>query len=182
MNITVVGSNGEINCRPDTTWEREDKDFFVPDEVNGFSFTPVMFVKMSRAGKCIGEKFAQRYYETVCFGMLLKAEDDPSGDFYDRSSILPAAMYSKHTLENPENEFNLMLNGQATFKEKIGEGACQRIDGALSIASKVVSQRIGDIVAIELAPGKHLISRTDSEGTVSGTWCENQLFEFRIIF
>lgn len=182
MNITVIDQQGRISCRPDTTWEREDKDFFVPDQVQGFAFTPVLFARLSRAGKCIGGKFAQRYYESICFGVLLTAEDDPAGIFYDRTSVLPAATYSKHTLELPENEFSFLKDGRPVFNLQIGEGAMARVDMALADVSKVVSQRTGDIVALELAPSCHLVSRSDSGCRISGSWCGNQLFDFRIIF
>ncbi len=182
MNITVIDSEGRISCRPDTTWEREDKDFFVPDEVEALSYAPVLFAKMSRAGKCIGEKFADRYYETICWGVLLYVEGHPSGAFFDRTSVLPAAVYSKHTLDLPENEFCFSRNGEVIYSTEAGENARARICKALADASKIVSQRIGDIVAIELAPQQQLASRNDGEISIAGSWCENPLFDFRIIF
>ena len=62
-----------MQCRPDTSWEREDKDLYAPDFVDGYLFSPVLFVRISKAGKCIGRKFAGRYYDAVNYGILLHA-------------------------------------------------------------------------------------------------------------
>ena len=72
MNIIVkpYGSN-LCYCRPDTTWERENKDFYSPECVNDIYWTPVVFARVSKAGKCVGKKFVERYYDGVGCGMLL---------------------------------------------------------------------------------------------------------------
>ena len=58
MNITVkiFGTDSYI-CRPDTTWERENRDFYPPEFVGGIYYTPVIFARISKAGKFIGSKF-----------------------------------------------------------------------------------------------------------------------------
>ena len=72
MNIIVkpYGSN-LCYCRPDTTWERENKDFYSPECVNEIYWTPVVFARVSKAGKCVGRKFVERYYDGVGCGILL---------------------------------------------------------------------------------------------------------------
>ena len=72
MNIIVkpYGSS-TCYCRPDTTWERENKDFYSPECVNEIYWTPVIFARISKAGKCVGKKFVERYYDGVGCGMLL---------------------------------------------------------------------------------------------------------------
>ena len=72
MNIIVkpYGSS-TCYCRPDTTWERENKDFYSPECVNEIYWTPVVFARISKAGKCVGKKFVERYYDGVGCGMLL---------------------------------------------------------------------------------------------------------------
>ena len=73
MNIIVITADGHVRCRPDTTWEREDKDIYAPEQVSSYSYSPVLFARISKAGKCIGEKFVDRYYDAVNYGMLLYA-------------------------------------------------------------------------------------------------------------
>ena len=72
MNIIVKPYGSSLcYCRPDTTWERENKDFFSPECVNEIYWTPVVFARVSKAGKCVGRKFVERYYDGVGCGMLL---------------------------------------------------------------------------------------------------------------
>ena len=72
MNIIVKPYGSDLcHCRPDTTWERENKDFFSPECVNEIYWTPVVFARVSKAGKCVGSKFVGRYYDAVGCGMLL---------------------------------------------------------------------------------------------------------------
>ena len=72
MNIIVKPYGSSLcYCRPDTTWERENKDFFSPECVNEIYWTPVVFARVSKAGKCVGRKFVGRYYDAVGCGMLL---------------------------------------------------------------------------------------------------------------
>ncbi len=182
MNITVVGLDGTVSCRPDTTWEREDKDFFVPDEVGGFSFTPVLYARLCRAGKCIGEKFAGRFYEGKGFGILLYAEGHPSPAIFDRSSVLPAAVYSKITLEKPDNEFIFKAGGDTVYSTQIPQGANALLEQALAKASRIVSQRIGDLLAVELETPAHLVSREDGSIELEASYCSNPLFNFKIVF
>ena len=72
MNIIVKPYGSDLcYCRPDTTWERENKDFYSPECVNEIYWTPVVFARVSKAGKCVGSKFVGRYYDAVGCGMLL---------------------------------------------------------------------------------------------------------------
>ena len=72
MNIIVKPYGSDLCCcRPDTTWERENKDFYSPECVNEIYWTPVVFARVCKAGKCVGVKFVDRYYDGVGCGMLL---------------------------------------------------------------------------------------------------------------
>ena len=72
MNIIVKPYGSDLcYCRPDTTWERENKDFYSPECVNEIYWTPVVFARISKAGKCVGKKFVERYYDGIGCGMLM---------------------------------------------------------------------------------------------------------------
>ena len=192
MNITVrpYGSR-HFCCRPDTTWEREDKDLYAPESVNGYLWTPVLFARVCKAGKCIGKKFASRYYDAIGYGILLYVSDllDGSREGYacascaDHTSVLPFPMYDKVTIENGDNVFSVSKDGEEIYATS--EGSTEMIEEALSDASRLVSMRIGDIVAIELAPAAPLAVKdcTASETVVGigGAFCGNSLFKFNII-
>ena len=79
MNIIVKPYGSELcYCRPDTTWERENRDFYVPEGIGNISWAPVIFARVSKAGKCISPKFASRYFDAFGFGMLMYCNHEQS--------------------------------------------------------------------------------------------------------
>ena len=163
MNIIVKAfGTGRFYCRPDTTWEREDKDLYLPDAVSGYLWTPVLFARISKAGKCIGRKFADRYYDAVSYGILLYVKDLlcpaeqnapeaislAAASCTDHTSVLPFPMYNKVTLEDGTNIFSVSKDGQEIYST--AEGSAEIIEDAISGASALISLRIGDILAVEL--------------------------------
>ena len=61
-------------------------------------------------------------------------------------------------------------------------GAKDLLEDALCKASELISLRIGDFVAVELASPAALARREDEEVAVKGTFCEKEIFDFKIIF
>jgi len=183
MNIVVKTYGGAVYCRPDTTWERENKDLFVPDAVDGYNHAPVIFARISKAGKCISEKFAERYFDSFSYGTLLYVgEDLACGSCYDHSSVLPGPLYGTPVLENPDNTFVLRKGQETIFTAKVGDGSAEAIKKAIAEVSKIVSLRIGDYVAIELAEKSELVSRSEESTLLSAEFCGNPLFDFNIVF
>lgn len=210
MNIIVKSyGTGAFYCRPDTSWEREDKDLYLPDPVSGYLWTPVLFARISKAGKCIGRKFSGRYYDAVNYGILLYIKDmlipgrpcagpGPGAHFAaascaDHTSVLPFPMYDKVTLEDGTNIFSVSKDGKEIYSTS--EGSYEIIEDALSQASGLISLRIGDILAVELremsmladfaarqnAPDPTAGTPGTSSTEISGTFCGNELFRFKMI-
>ncbi len=183
MNIILQDIDGRISCRPDTTWERENKDIYAPDFVCGYSYAPVLFARISKAGKCVGAKFAGRYYDAMSYGLMLYPHiaDGSLCSIMDHSSVLPFPMYNRVVFESGENRFVLRCDGEEVFSTCCGSEAM--VEGAIVAASALVSLRIGDIIAIELDVIKPLPQPADykSAGTyISATFCDNPLFDFHI--
>ena len=198
MNIIVkpYGSN-LCYCRPDTTWERENKDFYSPECVNEIYWTPVVFARVSKAGKCVGSKFVGRYYDAVGCGVLLycgtftTSFDGSAGvrslsEVVDRSSILPHPLFQPVVLED-EKEFMVSCQhdaqGDAALSHNIIlSGAKDLLEEALCNASQLTSLRIGDFVAVELKELQKLACKEDGNVAVKGEFCEKEIFSFNIIF
>lgn len=190
MNIVVKPFGTDFcHCRPDTTWEKENRDIYIPEVASCVSWTPVLFARISKAGKCIGEKFASRYYDSFNYGMLIychpedakAAEDTAICSCFDHSSLLPAPMYNPVVMEESGNEFHLSRNGYEIFATKT-DGAVIMLEDAICTASRTTSLRIGDIVAVELAPRAPLASRAEGEAELKATFCRNELFSLKVIF
>ncbi len=187
MNIIIRPYGGNTcHCRPDTTWERENKDFYSPECVNELSWAPILFVRISKAGKCIGDRFASRYYDAFGFGALMYIGDLmpclASASCADHTSLLPFPLYNTLVLENDEVEYEVMKNDESIFKTAAGRRLTDEIEEAICKASQLTSLRIGDFVAIELAPVDLLASRAEGSVSMKATFCENELYNFRIIF
>ena len=241
MNIIVKPYGGDLcYCRPDTTWERENKDFYSPECVNEIYWTPVVFARVSKAGKCVGRKFVERYYDGVGCGMLMycgkamvsngplptswappptrgwenaisdhmpshntahsptpcegsaevrsSAEVKVLSEVVDKSSILPHPLFQPVVLED-DKEFVVSasptsLDSPVTQSPTsvILSGAKDLLEEAICNASQLTSLRIGDFVAVELATPAELAKRENGEVTIKGTFCENEIFGFKIIF
>ena len=195
MNIIVKPYDSDLcYCRPDTTWERENKDFYSPECVNEIYWTPVVFARISKAGKCIGRKFVERYYDGIGCGMLLYCGTSFEGsaglmklsEVVDKSSILPHPLFQPLVLED-EKEFIVSCQfdaqGDAALSHNvILSGAKDQLEEALCKASELTSLRIGDFVAVELRELQKLASQEDGSIAVKGEFCEKAIFSFNVIF
>ena len=187
MNIIVKPYGSELcYCRPDTTWERENKDYYVPDCVDSLHWTPIIFVRISKAGKCIGDKFVSRYYDSFNFGALIYCrikdkEELMSISCADHTSVLPFPLYNLAVLEGPDNMFKVFRNDEEIYSRDCSE-VQDAIEEAICSSSEFVSLRTGDIVAVELAPKTTVASRAEGEIQFKATFCENEAFGFKILF
>lgn len=193
MNIIVnIYGSGKCCCRPDTTWERENRDFYVPEKANSIYWSPIVFARISKAGKCIGSRFAPRYYDAMNFGTLMYIGDmlDGSSEGFacascaDHTSILPFPLYNPVVFTTDGNAAEIIRNGKKIFTAECGSNAemLKKIESTICKASEFTSLRTGDIVAAELAPVSILASREEGDSAMEATFCGNSLFDFRIIF
>ncbi len=192
MNITVkiFGRDCYI-CRPDTTWERENRDFYSPEFINSLWYTPVVFARISKAGKYIAEKFAARYYDGMNFGILLYpggmlGESGNAGlaraSVLDHTSVLPFPLYLPEVMSASGNEFFLKKGSSIIFSADTGnEDMIRLTESSISGASKYVSQRIGDLVAIELAAPEEILGDNEKRAEISAHFCGNELFRLSLI-
>ena len=179
MNIVIKPYGRNLcYCRPDTTWEKESRDFYVPEGVEKILWTPVAFARICKAGKCVSEKFVTRYYDSFSIGALLYCNDDELAfsSCADHTSILPMPLFDPVVLENIGNTYHI---GKCTNSM---EGIKETLEDAICDASRRVSLRIGDLVAVELGSMKVLAEKAEGETRFKGEFCENILFDFKVIF
>ena len=134
-------------------------------------------------GKCVSGKFVERYYDGFNFGVLMYCTiEDSVSAFVDHTSILPHPLYNPVVLEG-ENDFEILRNGEKVDFGLVNmDEAKSMLQEAICKASQLTSLRIGDFVAVELAPQMTLASKKDGEATFTGRFCENEIFNYRIIF
>lgn len=187
MNIIVKTSSGHITVRPDTTWEKDNEDFYPPEFVDELTYSPVLFARILKPGRSVGRKFASRYYDSIGFGVLLYPEnmldDTPEGYAQaislDHTSFLPSPMFPPERLEK-NGHFRLLRNEHDLFV--FDQPSLNMIEDAIVEATKLLYIRTGDLIAIELAPRKPLTIRPDVSSHITGTFDNNEIIDFQIIF
>lgn len=188
MNIIVLTHSGRVVTRPDTSWEKESRDIYLPDFVKTLSLSPVLFIKITKPGRSISEKFASRYYESFGFGCLLYAENllDAHPEAYasasclDHSSILPSQMSPIEVLAQEEQDFRVELNGTqiaSCHSPSVGD-----INKAIATATSHCSVRHGDLIAIELGSRVEFPTQDDDNHHIETYHKENKTILLNIVF
>lgn len=188
MNIALKTFSGHYIVRPDTTWEKDNDDLFLPEFVDSVSFTPVVFCRMSRAGRSIQKQFANRYWDSFGHGVLIYADtlEDGSPEGFaqasslDHTSFLAIPLYLPVVLGNEGNRFILSKNGEEIFSTEAA--SAEMFEEAIAGFSSRTYLRRGDFMAIELDERRPLAVRADGKCSLTGTYCSNTVVDFNIIF
>lgn len=142
MNIIVARSDGSWYTRPDTTLEREVKDFYLPEEFSSVQIRKGRWVKLIKSGKAVSVKFTERYIDKslppnlcgICYTIY----------GVSKNSICPYIDGSTYILDTESGQYRKDdSDGRdvASVFEQFAE--------ALHTVSLTMSVRIGDILIIE---------------------------------
>lgn len=191
MNILVLNAAGKCLMRPDTSINKENVDFYVPDDVDAVGWSPAVFARISKAGKAVQPDFAGRYFDSLSFGLMLHPSCEirdghahyckACAAVFDHSTIIPYPLSGADVLDNAENSFVLSKDGKEFFRCDT-QGTRARIEEAIVKCSSHTSIRIGDFVAVELAAVADLVFRKEQECLIEGKFCENKTMEFKVIY
>lgn len=187
MNIAVLTAEGKVVVRPDTTRIKDSEDAYLPDFVNRVDWTPVIYTKIIKSGKCIAERFASRYFDSFNVGVLLFPADlaDGSEQGYasascmDRTSALNMQTANKIEVNTDPNKIVIRCNNGVIFSDY------QDVETILTSAITKVSQicllRIGDMLAVELQPRKELLKKGDGSPVITGYINEKEKLVFKVV-
>lgn len=191
MNIIVRTASGKYIVRPDTTWEKDNEDLYLPEFVDGVSYTPVLFARICKPGRSIGRNFAARYYDSVNYGVLLYPENILDGceeafacaSCLDHTSFLPFPLQDRNCLDS-EAQFNLSIrkgNGnEMQFRHNSSSAAM--IESAIAEATRFIYIRSGDLIAIELQAREMAGSRADGRLEFRGNCFGQAALGFDLIY
>lgn len=84
-------------------------------------------------------------------------------------------------MENEDNEYKVFKNGELIYS-RLTDTLKATVEDAICKASELTSLRIGDLVAVELTPVSPLTSRQEGEVSFKATYCENELYDMKVIF
>ena len=150
MNIFTVpyGSKG-FYVKPDTSLNKDSNDYFCPDSINELAAAVFIYARATKAGKSVSAKFAQRYYTHVGKGVHYHVPQ-----YIEAAS--PQSSWLSHSLDNTTflteepQELSLTPDEYKTL-----------IDQAFEAASKHISFRTGDYIAVEITPAEKINAGTE---------------------
>ena len=152
MKIVAYKTDGDYCCRPDTTLNHNNSDYWCPEGVSVLKAVPTVYTHIDKAGKCVAARFARRYFKNIAFGCLLTdAAEDVSpavATAMDFTSIMDMGWID----DLSRTGFRFCVNDAEIFSTEGGDFETAFTEAIVNITRRSTI-RIGDIVAIELGNG-----------------------------
>ncbi len=130
------------------------KPFFMPDWSEAIGVTPCMILRVSRLGKEIAPKFADRYYDAVA----------PGEDFVALDILREAEETGKPWTKALAFDYSLAIGEWIDKGERLkvkGESLIISPEEAISEASKVMTIRQGDLIYIQAKQDPKPVQKED---------------------
>jgi 2-keto-4-pentenoate hydratase/2-oxohepta-3-ene-1,7-dioic acid hydratase in catechol pathway len=168
MKIFVVENNFSVSqsiaepvfsMRPETSLLRNNQNFFFPEFTKNIVCNVSLVVRISRIGRCIYKKFANRYYSEIGAGICftatdilqkLQSENQPTdlARCFDFSLPLSPEMMLLNDIADCNNiSVKLDINGKILQSHSTAQQTFS-IDEIVSHISQFVSFKIGDIILV----------------------------------
>jgi len=129
VGLTYYKGQHHYTMKCDASLLNQRKPFFVPDWAQDFRYIPCWVARISRLGKCIEARYADRYYDAVAFGLDFVA--------YDKIDY----NYAQATAFD-----NSLCVGEFASVDEVNK---EVIAQAIHQVSEMVTLRIGDLVYID---------------------------------
>lgn len=143
--------------KPDSSLLRNNDPFYIPDWTNDVHHEIELVLKISRIGKNIEKRFANRYYNEIGLGVDFTARDIQQklkekglpwekAKAFDQAAVLGNVFVDKSELADKDNiQFSLSINGN-----RVQDGNSNLMifsfDDIISHISKYVTLKIGDLI------------------------------------
>lgn len=143
--------------KPDSSLLRNNDPFYIPDWTNDVHHEIELVLKISRIGKNIEKRFANRYYNEIGLGVDFTARDIQQklkekglpwekAKAFDQAAVLGNVFVDKSELADKDNiQFGLNINGN-----RVQDGNSNLMifsfDDIISHISKYVTLKIGDLI------------------------------------
>lgn len=168
--------------KPDTALLRNNDTFWLPPFSREVHYETELVVKINRTGKCVAEKFANRYYSEVTLGIDFTARDLQrdaiarglpweSAKAFDHSAAIAPRWLKLDELGKSADSLNfeMELNGQVRQRGYTGDMIFS-VDAIISYVSRFVTLRMGDLIYTgtpagvgQVTPGDNITARLEGE-------------------
>ena len=173
--------------KPDSALLKNNKPFFLPDFSEEIHYETELIVKIDRLGKNISEKFASRYYSSVCLGVDFTARDIQRKareegmpwelcKAFDGSAVISEFVPLEQFAGKESLQFHLDINGE-TVQRGDTKDMIFNINQIIAYASQFFTLKIGDIIFTGTPVGVGSVSINDRlQGYLEG----QKMFDFMV--
>lgn len=170
MNLITVKNNGKFfYTTPDTSLNRDSKDYFCPESIDEFAVVCFYYVRIEKNAKAIAEKYANRYISGFGYGIKMEAvniggEDNPY--MYSMSSALdntayisPCVTQEEFTGLKPDLKIDDYIEPSIIIS---AESVIKSYPKVIANITSISTLRSGDIILFEAdtkVSHKHFIKR-----------------------
>lgn len=146
--ISFSHIDGQIRMalKSDSSLLNNKKPFFIPDWSHDVRMTPCIVLRVSRLGKNIGARFADRYYNAVALGLNIFAADYLEAGDWTRALAF---------------DFSLPIGPWMEIKENPWQDLVIGVEDAIEQASKVMTLRQGDMIVIDRSVAARQLTREE---------------------
>ncbi|WP_159519327.1 fumarylacetoacetate hydrolase family protein [Sunxiuqinia indica] len=177
-----------IFMKPDSALLRNNDPFYIPDFSQNVHYECELIVRISRLGKNIEPRFANRYYDEIGLGVDFTARDLQNklrdkglpwekAKGFDRSAVISANFVKKDRLPDLNAiKFELKKNGEMV-QQGNSDYMLFPIDEIISQVSKYFTLKIGDLIYTGTPAGVGPVAIGDRlEGFLEG----EKMFDFQV--
>lgn len=187
MKRMFVSEEPVFFMKPDTALLKGGKPFYLPDFSQEMHYETELVVKISRLGKNIEERFAERYYEEVTVGIDFTARDLQRkqkelglpweiSKAFDNSAAV-GTFISKEDAGGVNNaDFRLDIN-QKTVQQGNSGDMIYPVDKIISYISRFFTLKMGDLIFTGTPAGVGPVQVNDH---LQGYIGDKKLLDFRV--
>ena len=143
------------------------KPFFAPDDAQDLRMTPCVVLRVSRLGKSIEQRFADRYYDAVAPGL----------DFVVWDKLEDARRNGSSWTEALDFDYSLAIGEWIDKGERLkvkGERLLISPEEAIEQASRLMTIRQGDLIYIDTTESARRVERNE---VIEGPeWAKDKLY------
>lgn len=176
-----------IFMKPDSSILRKNRPFFIPDFSNDLHHEVELVIKIDRLGKCISQKYAHRYYNSIGLGIDFTARDLQNklkdkglpwekSKAFDFSAAIGSDFIPIEELEKNNINFRLDINGETRQKGNSSQ-MIFKFDELIAHISNYFSLKTGDLIYTGTPAGVGAVKINDRlEGYIEN----KKMFDFLI--
>lgn len=186
LNRDNLPEHPVIFMKPESALLKDNKPFYLPDFSSQIEFEAEIVVRISKMGKNISPKFANRYYDAVALGVDFTARDlqnqlkmngapwEICKGFDNSAPISSFIPVSELNLSNLP--FSLSLNG-TVMQQGVTSDMIWSVDEIISFVSRYFTLKTGDLIFTGTPKG---VGKVNVGDRIEGYIGERKMLDFNI--